>query len=197
MKVENKTLYRTDHIRAIIYETLRRIPLGVPADWMRLLRVEVTYNRHKEGSSSGLTWLNKPSMRLMLPRAQVDKVDFAHTIAHEIAHTRGFTHNDMRGVAWYNRVGRWRELYAFAEEMPLGQKEEKGVRCPAVGLQERRYRRVLEQETTWARKLKLAQTKVKKLKAKRRYYERALAAKKATTAGPEGATEAASGVNFA
>lgn len=41
-----------------------------------------------------------------------------------------------------------------------------------------RYERVLKLEKSWARKLKLAQTKIKKLRAKAKYYQKRLAARK-------------------
>lgn len=43
------------------------------------------------------------------------------------------------------------------------------------GLVEKRYERVLELEMRWNRKLKLAQTKLKKLRTKRKHYEKKLA----------------------
>lgn len=54
------------------------------------------------------------------PPGSVDKIDLAHVIAHELAHTRGMKdERAMRGCALYGRKGNWRDLYAWAEQLPL------------------------------------------------------------------------------
>ncbi len=122
MKIEftNNTHWRSDHIRAFIVRELKdeRPDLckhGAPA-----LKVKVTYTR-REGStySSGCARLNSNWMNIRLSKHTPDKIDLAHVIVHELAHTRGMTHDKMRGNSRYKRCGSYRDLYAWAEELPL------------------------------------------------------------------------------
>jgi hypothetical protein len=49
----------------------------------------------------------------------VDKVELAHTIAHESAHLRGLTHDDMEGDPRYWWEPGYRDLYDWANDLPL------------------------------------------------------------------------------
>ncbi|MEW6210613.1 MAG: hypothetical protein AB1631_19775 [Acidobacteriota bacterium] len=170
MKIRNDTDYRTDHLRAII----QRVAVAEldPNDRKRLL-VEVAYRRNGQQTigkgAIGALWI-----RLTIERDTPDKVLFAHIVAHELAHNRGLQHRGMKGSIRYDYVDGWREYYGWAEAMPLEKKELKTK--PKSDLQIMRYQRVLELEKGWRTKLKRAETALKKLRRKRRYYERALVA---------------------
>jgi hypothetical protein len=84
-------------------------------------RCIVKYNRGGQHNSycSGHAPIGGNWMRVMLPSGNVDKIDFAMVCRHEAAHTAGLGHDAMRGEPLYHRTGNWRELYAWAETLPL------------------------------------------------------------------------------
>jgi hypothetical protein len=124
--IDNKTHWRSDHIKAFIVHELRdeRPDLckrGAPA-----LKVKVSYTRCAGSSySSGCAYLNSNWMNIRLSKHTPDKVELAHVVAHELAHTRGMSHEKMRGNSRYRRVGSYREIHAWGLELPLERVEKK------------------------------------------------------------------------
>lgn len=116
----NKTHWRSDQIRQFIRTIMKEerpdlCRRGAPA-----LRVQVSYNRQKDrGHCSGYATYHSNWMRIMLPSQTVDRIDLAHCIAHELAHTRGMRHTQMRGDTRYTRTEGYRARYAWAESIPL------------------------------------------------------------------------------
>jgi len=173
MKIENRTHWDTAHLTAFIKRVAAE---ELDPARRKALKVNFQYNRQTDnGSCSGRASCPGHHAIIMLPRKTVDRIDLAHVIAHELAHTRGMEHRQMTNNPTYNRVGNWREIYAWAEGLSLDRKQPKVK--PRVGVQALRYNRVLASEKAWTTKLKRAQTALAKLRKKRRYYEKALAAR--------------------
>src|ERR1041384_2649567 len=107
------------------------------------------------------------SMRLI-------KLAFASVACHEFAHNRGMQHRQM--PKHYTWAEGWEDYVAWAADMPL---EIQTAPERKTDVQQQRYSRVLELKNKWTAKLKRAQTALKKLRAKERYYERAFAVKSA------------------
>jgi len=122
MKIDlhNKTHWRNDHIRAFLVPMIREERPDLCKRGAPTLKVIVVYTRGGNGSS-GCAYVKSNWMKIRLPKnVEPDKVDFAHVIAHELAHTRGMTHaHGMYRIPRYGRVGRWREIYAWADALPL------------------------------------------------------------------------------
>jgi len=116
MKIVNRTRYRTDHLRAFALRVAQ-----TELDSTVGFTMEVTYNRGgtRHTGTSGWAPYHGRKIRVMVPSGAVDRIDLAHTIAHEMAHTRGVRHAAMRGAPRYRRVGTWRACYAWAEALPL------------------------------------------------------------------------------
>jgi hypothetical protein len=175
MKIINKTHWRTDHLRAFIAR-LAKDELEPAA--RKALVVTIKYNRQKDKgwcsgrARVGSARMGKAIMTIMLPSQAVDKIDLAHVIRHELAHTRGMEHRQMTKNSLYSRVGNWREIHAWAEEMPL----ERQAKKPKDDVQLQRYQRALAAEKRWTTKLKRAQTALKNLRPKLRRYEGILTA---------------------
>jgi predicted SprT family Zn-dependent metalloprotease len=170
VKIENKTHWRTDHLRAFI-SRIAKEELGAEA--RKRLHITVVYNRAKDkGYVTGCAFLGGSRAWIKVPSGEVDKIDLAHVIAHELAHIRGMQHRQMTHNPQYSRVGDWRSRYAWALDMPL----EKAQPKPKQDVQVKRYEAVLAQERRWQTKLKRAQTALKKLRPKLRRYERVLTA---------------------
>lgn len=170
MKVRNRTHWRTDHIRAFL---LRIAKDELEGHWAgaKGIHVDVVYTRpgrNRAGYSSGCATIGGVCMMIRIAKETPDLIDFAHVIAHEMAHLRGVRHNAMRDYSRYMRVGNWRELYAWAKEMPLERKRIK----PKLNKADSRQKRAEDLLATWERKLKLARTKVRLYQRKTIYYAR-------------------------
>jgi hypothetical protein len=110
-------------------------------------------------------------MRLRLPKENPDKVTFAAIVAHELAHTRGLKHDMMNGCATYGLTGRWRELYAWAEALPLEIKLKVSKHKPGPDLKLIHSEKMLKAAMT---REKRAVTLRKKWQGKVRYYSQKL-----------------------
>ncbi len=126
MQLINHTHWRSDHLRAII----DRVALEeLSPQQCKTVVIHITYGSRRSGSSghtySGGSGLVKHDgkwvpyrVRLCVSSQEIDRVDFAGMAAHEFAHVRGMGHRDMR-TPRYRRIGNYRELYAWAEGLPL------------------------------------------------------------------------------
>lgn len=138
MKIDlhNKTHWRDDHIREFLKRGIREerpdlCKRGAPA-----IIVHIVYTRpdgSKSGYSSGCARVKQNWMKVRLPKnIAPDRIDFAHVIAHELAHTRGMSDEYvMRHSARYGRFGSWRTIYGYAEQLPLDRKDARRSKRPA------------------------------------------------------------------
>lgn len=173
IKLTNKTHYRDDHIRAFLVRGIQAERPDLCKALARPMNVRIVYRRNTSGSS-GCAYLHSHWMTVRLPKstAMVDKVDFAHVIAHELAHTRGLDHRRMNSCATYGRVGRWRELYAWANNLPLEVKLKTAKMRPAPVAKLAHCQRMLKAAMT---REKRATTLRKKWETKVKYYSKKMA----------------------
>lgn len=181
MKITNQTHWRTDHLKAFVNRVAQD---ELDPEKRKSFRVYFTYARG-HGFSSGHAPYHGNRIHIRLSSGNngklPSKTDLAMVIAHEIAHSRGMHHWQMQGGR-YNRRGDYKERYAWAELLPLEKKEKKPK---LVDQQQIRYQQVLAGQKRWESKLKRAQTALRKLRQKERYYSKALAAKRAASAKDE------------
>lgn len=179
MKIINQTRWRTDHLRAFV----RRVAEDELSPKKRKV-AEITFVRasNSGGWSSGHATLHGRRMKVRVPPTP-NKIDLAMVIAHEMAHLRGMNHSQMRGNALYHRFPVTNALYAWAETMPLEVQVLKDKAKP--DMQKVRYQRVVESIRNWQSKLKRAQTALRKLRDKERYYKKEFERKAAINAGKE------------
>lgn len=120
MIVKNSTKWNTDDLRAVL-KVCSEKELEAPQR-KGLLVYFKSARRLKRGgeqyrkSCSGLCYIGRNRVEIMIPTADVDIVDLAHVISHELAHHRGMTHAQMRNSPRYRRIGNWRELYSWVLE---------------------------------------------------------------------------------
>lgn len=154
-----------------------RIPKGPrqPEKWVvehyRKCDADPNYSHPEKGHllSGYLTQFNEAeSMRSI-------KLAFASVACHEFAHARGMEHRQM--PKRYTWAEGWKDYVIWAADVPLEVKTLK-ARPAKPDAQQVRYERVLELKSQWTAKLKRAQTALRKLRTRERYYERALAARK-------------------
>lgn len=162
---------------------LRRFVLaGIKAEGVEGKSWTVTVkNARQRRGCSGLASMRHPWMTLRIPSVRLVGVgkpamlpdylrdDFAHVLWHEIAHTRGVEHREMTG-GWdgCRRGGPRGAEVAWASALTIGRKADPKRRDRKA---ERREAAVTSL-AAWQRKLKLAQTKVRKYRAKVQRYER-------------------------
>ena len=172
MKVVNYTRWNTKHLRAIAV----RVAMAelTPQQRKRLI-VTVKYNRGGKRHAYSSGWCGYGSMRprIMVPSGNVDKADFAHVVAHELCHAKGWHHRDFSGVPRWNRVGNWREFYAWAETMPLEVQAPKPKVKPTTDAKIDHIQKMIAR---WVSKQKRATTGVKAWTRRLKYYERKKAA---------------------
>jgi hypothetical protein len=106
--------------------------------------------------------------QLLVEISDLDKAFLARTVAWALGYNQG----TKRG--WHD--GAWREKYAWAEQMPLERRPDKSEEKPAADVKVNQHmQHCLEQIIAWEKKAKLAETKLRKWKAKLRYYSKKLA----------------------
>ena len=136
---------------------------GAPA-----LRVRVVYTRRNGSSySSGHAYLHSNTMCVRLSKHTPDRIDFAHVVAHELAHTRGAGHGIMRNNSQYRRVGSYRTIYAWGEQLPLEVKPKRVASKPTPDAKLAHVQKMLKAALT---REKRATTLRKKWEAKQKYY---------------------------
>lgn len=126
--LNNRTHWKTLDIRRFVIRALRseRPDLFTRGHADQTLACNIEYHdADDDPSCAGQTALGMGLIWLSLPKETVDKTDLAIVCFHEAAHTRGLDHDSMEGDPKYDRIGNWRELYAWAEDFPLGKKEPK------------------------------------------------------------------------
>lgn len=123
--LDNLTDYRTDHLIAFIARVAEVELPDLPADnqlhwFVRFRPRSGRYSKlcgiSSRGDSAGI-------VELILDR-EVDKVELAHTIAHECAHIRDLDHDAMEGDPRYDdEADGWREVYSWAADLPLERRQ--------------------------------------------------------------------------
>jgi hypothetical protein len=181
MRVENSTNYDTRVLRSLViavYNSLKA-EVGHPLRGWNNLIIDVHYGRRKV-SGQGVIGLRVP------------KVDPTRAVLKQLAGGGAQEQASVRRLAYYvwwylmheyrlgdripKNVGM--ETFAWAEErfgevVPLLPPKVK-AKTTREQLQQKRLKRVLELKKQWLRKQKLAETKLKKLDQRQKYYERAL-----------------------
>lgn len=180
MKIKNSTRYSTRELRSLFSAVYRNLAKheGAHFNW-RGYTFHVGYSRRR-GRVSGNAWIRGVSANIFLPRGRVDTTTLAIVVEHELLHSYGYRHNAIGSLATWGDVNR--ATFAWVPEKfgPVLEEKEKAKRAKPTGtaLQEHRYRLVKAGIERWEKRKKAAETRLKNLRRKARYYERALAATK-------------------
>lgn len=180
MKINNKTNWNTKQLGALIRKVAEHEQMT--AEEMDKLHVIVKYRKRssnwRDNQSRGWARYSGTYMCLSVVKGvEVDKVDMAHTIAHELAHCQGVHHSKaMRGPR-YGWAKGYRDVWAWAADFPLTMNADSVKEKPkGVDLAVKKLEHCQAQVLVWQKKMKMAQTKMKKWNAKVRYYEGRMAA---------------------
>jgi hypothetical protein len=180
MKVVNKTRYSTRTLRSLFTEAYRRLAKdeGPLPSW-KWMTVTVNYSRNW-GRVSGRASLRGGWVRMNLPKGSVDAMTLAKVVDHEFQHSYGYTHDKMVGGAKFH-AGPYHETFSWARERfgeMLTESRDMPKLKPKKDLQAHRAALVDAGILRWEKKLKYAQSKLRSLRQRKRYYDRALAAKR-------------------
>ncbi len=175
MRIVNSTHWKTQDISRLIYRVAQD---ELDRGQLKRARVKVKYvrvNGHLGWCTYGTSLRPQVWMTLAMPRPgkQVDPVELAAVIGHELGHSKGLKHSDMRN-ARYGWIDGWRERYAYAAEFSIGEKpvvwlsyEEKLIqrRTQAVAKAQKMVRK-------WETAAKRADTMLRKWKARLKAAEK-------------------------
>lgn len=172
ISIQNQTGWRTDHLRAFVVRAARQ---AFDDDQQPLLvvdfrRVKSTANRRHGGWASGYATIGGVRCTIKICEAKVDKIDLAAVLHHEFGHLRGLRHDKMRGSALYNRLGNWRQIFAWGEELPLDKKRAacKALR-PTIA---QRIEHEQQRLARWQTKRKRAETAIRSISRKIKELQR-------------------------
>ena len=196
MRVINKTVWRTDQLKAI----LQRCAKQEFDDGSRRKRLVITVEYTRRGGCSGYAWYhsNHSVVRIANP-TRVTKwyrasggasdfgqdfapgsqymtnltMEFASVACHEFAHNRGMKHRGM--PKYYGWGPTWKQYVAWAAEMPL---EQKATKAPAAKSEivQGKLDHVIKMRERAETRMKRAKTILQKWTVKERYYEKRKAA---------------------
>jgi len=171
IKIKNETAWRTDHIRRFII----RCANDVLTD-NRELSILVIYRKGLEpkDQSAGYAWYNSGAVVLKLPRGdQIDKVQFAKLVGHELGHCRGIRHRAMKGNPAFSYQGDYRRYYAWANDLPLEKRRQKSSRRPVgINLAIKRLQDTEAKLQEWNGKKRRAEKAIRKYRQKAGYYQK-------------------------
>jgi hypothetical protein len=170
IEIENRTHWRTADLRRFAVRAANDVfePGEKP-----LLRLRVVYGRKYVTGCAGIGGIRST---IRIPKREVDRRALALVLVHEFGHNRGLEHRQMHGSRW-DWVADWRERYAWGETLPLEPRPVKRrERVTGIALAESRREKVAALLQSWQRRLKRAQTAVRKCQRRLRYYDKRTAA---------------------
>jgi hypothetical protein len=177
MRVTNSTRWNTKDITRLIYRVAKD---ELQAGQLKKANIKVKYARKNSTCLGDCTYGTPQDPRVNMtlnlkhPGEEIDMVQLAHVIAHELAHSKGIHHRDM-GNARYGWTDGWREHYSWARAFPVGLNPEHAEKCHAEKVMLQRADAVIKAEENavhwkkmethaaamarkWERRLKRAKT---------------------------------------
>lgn len=153
-KIHNETRYRTRDLRRFCIRAAKE----VFADDEKS-NLHFRFGETSQRWVGGRAWLNGRSCRIFLPtKGEVDGVQLAHVLVHELGHCAGYDHKKMRGSAKYTWVHGWQTFAAWGDELPLELKPSPNGRPRLTGapLAEKKLAHAIDKRDDWRRKAKRA-----------------------------------------
>lgn len=166
-RVTNKTQYHTADLRRFFRAGLRA--MGAEDD----KRILVAYS--KRSIHWGCAYIGRGDRQgrgitMTIPKGKLDLLQLAQVFEHEVSHSLGLHHKDMApDVADCKTNPTWHLGIEIRYSEPVN------VKVDHVAKREEQARKMLDK---WERRLRATQNRVKKWRAKVRYYDRKKAARK-------------------
>jgi hypothetical protein len=170
MKIKNNTKYSTLSLKKLFTRCVKeqeKLEGALPKWQKKNLYVTVKYSRSL--NISGRAFYNGTRITMILPKQNINIISTAFVFLHELLHIRGYHHKAIYDATW-------RELAnTFASQYTLDIKEEKPKEVRNII--DIRYQHVLSMVSLKEKAIKKIQNQLKKWTQKRKYYEKAIAAK--------------------
>ena len=169
--VVNETHWRTDQLRKIAMAAAQK-ELTVA----QRKKMTVYFRHSRKGwyghRHTGSAYLNSNAITVNLPKEGAVPWKVAYICVHEYAHTKGFRHKDINGLAKYDWNAKGcEEWYEWAKDFPLEKKPPEKKKRKTADDKLAHYEKLVAQ---WETKLKRAQTYVRKYKKKVADYKRTI-----------------------
>ena len=159
--LNNRTHWSSRDLRQFVYFGLQDKGVIDQADNQQWTIV-IMYGRSR-GDITGVAWPRLYKIQLNIPKATIPMVRLGQVFEHEIDHMLGLNHRDM--APHFELEVPWVE----GEVIRRATAQRKPARQECSKKKENRCRVLL---TTWERKLKQAERKVRKYRGKVRYYDK-------------------------
>jgi len=121
MNLINKTNLRTDQLQHLIKEVAKREMVDLKDAIFTII-----YRRGGRNGIAGYAYYGLPArVTLKVPKDfQIDKVELAYVISHELCHTQGLRHKQMKNAIYSRHYAHkhnidWRQHYLWANDLPL------------------------------------------------------------------------------
>lgn len=171
--VHNKTRLNTAHIRAIVAEVCRRELFEEEHLVVRVINRKRS-SRWRDDWTTGFAYYKQNEMVLkVVDGVALDREEFAHVVAHELAHCQGVRHGGAMRTKYYGWAEGWREVVAWAKGMAL---DWNALPVKKVDSDNEKLEHCQRQVDAWTKKARLAKTKIAKWTKRVRYYEKKLLA---------------------
>jgi len=177
MKLINKTHLKSDQLKKFIREVAKKEMVN-----LKNATFTFVYRRGHKEYISGFAFYGMPArVTIKIPRDKtVDNVELAYLVSHELAHSQGLRHKQMKNSIYSRRYARkhgeeWERHYLWANDLPLEiQPAVKKIKPTPDQTIRLKLDRCLKMVNKWYTKAKISQTLLKKWKQKSSYYSRQL-----------------------
>ena len=179
MKIINKTNLQTEHFNRIIREVAKREMVDLKDAKFTIIYRRISHNGAYIG---GYAYYGMPPrVTLKIPKdIPVDKVELAYVIAHELCHSQGLRHKQMKNAVYSRRYANkrgldWKQYYQWANELTIEKKAVAVHTNPSkeqivLGKREKCQRAMYK----WEKRVKTSQKHYLKWRRKYMYYEKQL-----------------------
>lgn len=170
MKLLNSTQYDTNSLRKLFTRCLREQTKveGKLTEYQRKkLKVIVKYS--KKDNVAGRAFLNGITTKMFIPRNNPNMVSVAFVFLHELLHIRGYNHKSIYDATVKEMAATFANGYSLIVKEPV---------IKITNMQETRYLHAVSMVNTKEKAIKRLQGQLRKWATKKKYYEKALAAKK-------------------
>jgi len=174
VNIINKTDLKTDQLRQLIKEVAKRELVD-----LKDATFTIVHRRGGRNGIAGYAYYGLPArVTLKIPKDfTIDKVELAYVIAHELCHTQGLRHKQMKNAIYSRRYANkhnidWKQHYLWANDFPI-EREAVKVIAPIpkdIIIQQKRdkCKRVM---LKWENKVERSQNNYLKWRRKFMYYQ--------------------------
>jgi hypothetical protein len=179
MKLINKTNLRSDQLNNFIREVAKKEMVDLKDGIFTIIYRRISSRGTYIG---GYAYYGLPArVTIKVPKnVPIDKVELAYVIAHELCHTQGLKHKQMKNAIYNRRYANkhkidWKQHYLWANDLPLEIETKNSINAvPKNIIIQQKRDKCLKMMNKWNFKIKAASKAYIKWRRKTKYYERQL-----------------------